>query len=288
MRRAGGVVVALLVLALPAAAGAPVRSPHPQLRALPDQLIDLRIGEMAAATAPAPAPAAPIRQYLRPAVRPVSAQVLAAAARPAGPPFLGPARSVQPKSRPGAMVLQAMAKRQALRQGAICGDLDIQGDHIGRVPGRIGACDIDDAVRVRSVAGVGLSQPAVISCETARALRSWVVKGVKPAFRQRGPVVELKVAAHYVCRTRNNQPGAKVSEHGRGRAIDISGFTMKDGEVVTVLKGWGQGTTLRLLNQTLKAACGPFGTVLGPRSDGYHRDHFHLDVADYRGGPYCR
>jgi hypothetical protein len=36
-----------------------------------------------------------------------------------------------------------------------------------------------------------------------------------------------------------------------------------------------------------KAACGPFNTVLGPGSDPFHGDHFHLDTARGRG-PYCR
>ncbi|MDG1449086.1 MAG: extensin family protein [Ascidiaceihabitans sp.] len=30
-----------------------------------------------------------------------------------------------------------------------------------------------------------------------------------------------KVAAHYSYRTRKNKAGAKISEHGKGRAIDI-------------------------------------------------------------------
>ncbi|MDK3017418.1 extensin-like domain-containing protein [Pseudodonghicola flavimaris] len=277
----GAALGVLLLLAWSAAAGAPEHSPRPPMRA----------GAVPAAPAPSSAPmpsAAPASDRIRPAVRPVSDQSLQAAARPAGLPFLGPERSPAPWSRPEGLSQKAMAKKRALRAGAICGDIGIQGEPVGRVPGRIAGCGIEDAVRVRSVAGVRLSQPAVVTCDVARSLKTWVERGVKPAFRRRGPVVELKVAAHYVCRTRNNQRGAKISEHGRGRAIDISGFTMMDGEVVTVLKGWGQGTTLRPLAQSLKAACGPFGTVLGPNSDGYHKDHFHMDVARYRSGPYCR
>ena len=45
------------------------------------------------------------------------------------------------------------------------------------------------------------------------------------------------------------------------------------------------------LKEVRKAACGPFTTVLGPGSDPYHSDHFHLDLAQ-RGktgrGLYCR
>ena len=77
-------------------------------------------------------------------------------------------------------------------------------------------------------------------------------------------------------------------EHGRGRAIDISGFTLESGTTVSVLKGWRDRSTRKALQRMWKAACGPFRTVLGPDADIYHRDHFHLDVARHRSGRYCR
>lgn len=225
---------------------------------------------------------------LRPQARPVSAQVVAASARPADLPFLGPDTSPHPWARPDAVVQKAFFFRRKKMRGAVCGDPDIQGEEVGKVPGKIRGCGIKDAVSVREVSGVRLSRPATMDCDTAKALNEWVRKGLKPTFRRRGPVVEITVAAHYACRTRNNQPGARISEHGRGKAIDISAFTMMDGEVITVAKGWGQGTTRSLLHRAHKLACGPFGTVLGPAADRYHRDHFHFDTAVHRGGPYCR
>lgn len=133
-----------------------------------------------------------------------------------------------------------------------------------------------------------LSRPSTMDCGTAIALNKWVDKTVKPTFKRRGPVVELQIAAHYACRTRNNRKGARISEHGKGRAIDISGFKMADGEVVTVLNGWRKNPSQKQLKKIWRGACGPFGTVLGPNSDRYHKDHFHLDTARYRSGPYCR
>ncbi|WP_116599270.1 extensin-like domain-containing protein [Primorskyibacter marinus] len=201
----------------------------------------------------------------------------------------GMRRSLRPMLRPRAIVEQVMAKRRAQKRGAVCGDLALQGEAIGYVPGRINACGIKDAVRLRSVSGIALSQQAVIDCTTAKALKTWVERGVKPAIGTRGGgVAQLRVAAHYACRTRNNQPGAKVSEHGKGRAIDISGLRLKDGTQITVLRGWGSRSYGNALRKMRIAACGPFGTVLGPGSDGYHRDHFHFDTARYRSGAYCR
>lgn len=192
----------------------------------------------------------------------------------------------------GGFLKRAFAERSASVSragGGLCGDPQILGEPAGAVTGSNPACGMSDAVRVTSVAGVALSQPALIRCETAVALRHWVETGAKPALETRKrKLTELKVAAHYACRTRNHQPGAKISEHGKGRAIDLSAFRMSDGSEITVLDDWGRGGNGKALRSMHRAACGPFGTVLGPGSDGFHEDHFHFDTARHRGGPYCR
>ena len=113
-----------------------------------------------------------------------------------------------------------MFGRRKKRRGSVCGDIEIQGKKIGGVPGKLNGCGVKDAVQVTSISDVMLSRPATMDCTTAKSLNRWVKKGVIPAFRGRGGVVELKVAAHYACRTRNNRRGARISEHGReiGRA----------------------------------------------------------------------
>lgn len=196
---------------------------------------------------------------------------------------------LRPQSRPNSEKRQTRKERRLARKGAICGDVAIQGVEVGRVPGRIRGCGVDDAVKVRSVSGVALSQQSVMDCGTARALKTWIDRGVVPAVGKRGGgVVQLRVAAHYACRTRNNRKGARISEHGKGRAIDISAITLADGNEISVLKHWGRGKNGRILKKMHRAACGPFGTVLGPNSDRFHRDHFHFDTARYRSGSYCR
>ena len=157
------------------------------------------------------------------------------------------------------------------------------------MPGRIRGCGVKNAVRVRSIAGVALSQASVMNCTTAKATKTWIERGAKPAIGNRGGGLStLQVAAHYSCRTRNNQPGARISEHGKGNAIDISGFTMKDGSKITLLQGWRNGRDGPVLKKMWRAACGPYGTVLGPESNRFHQDHFHFDTARYRSGSYCR
>ena len=142
------------------------------------------------------------------------------------------------------------------------------------------------ALRCRSLQ---FSTARLRDCETARALQTWVRNGVRPAVgRTGGGVVELQVAAHYVCRTRNHRPGGPVSEHGRGKAIDISGIKLADGSEMSVLRDWSDSPYAQALRQMHRAACGQFGTTLGPGSDGMHEDHFHYDTARHGVGPICR
>tara|TARA_R110002049_G_scaffold29972_3_gene102066 strand:+ start:14052 stop:14801 length:750 start_codon:yes stop_codon:yes gene_type:complete len=197
--------------------------------------------------------------------------------------------SLRPFKRTPKVEKTARAQRQLLTKGAVCGDLAIQGEEIGRVQAKLKGCGVDNAVRIRSVSGVSLSQTAVMDCTTAKALNTWVRKSAGPALaRKGGGLKSLRVAAHYACRPRNNKKGAKISEHGRGRAIDISAFRLADGSEVTVLDGWGARKTSKAMRQMHRGACGPFGTVLGPEANRYHRDHFHFDTARYRSGSYCQ
>ncbi|SEG29758.1 Extensin-like protein C-terminus [Thalassococcus halodurans] len=274
MKFLGGVIVGLLVAN--AAFAAPDRSLRPVSRML---------GE------------APQKAYvLRPEMRPSNTPVLTAITAVTAPAVMAPevteqavARALRPNQRTKSLVKKAMAKKQARKKGAVCGDVDIQGEFVGFVPGRFKACGIQDAVKVRSISGVGLSQQALMNCRTAKALKKWVNKGMKPAVgKAGGGVKEIRVAAHYACRTRNNQPGAKISEHGKGNAIDISAFRLNDGSLITVLGGWRTQHQGPILKKMHKSACGPFGTVLGPNSDRFHQDHFHFDTAKYRSGSYCK
>ncbi|WP_299969920.1 extensin family protein [uncultured Roseobacter sp.] len=226
----------------------------------------------------------------RPVMRPAELTPAAAASetvRRAGSQV--PRVSLRPKERTR-KARRAIRQHKRLRaRGAVCGDPALQGEVVGRVRGRLAACGVADAVRIKSVSDVRLSQASVMDCGTAQALRQWVDVSVKPNLsRLGGGVAGLRVAAHYACRTRNNRPGARVSEHGKGRAIDISGFRLRDGSTITVLKGWHARQTAQALRQMHRDACGPFGTVLGPEADSYHRDHFHFDTARYRSGTYCR
>lgn len=153
-----------------------------------------------------------------------------------------------------------------------------------------GACGIEQPFRVEQVAGVTLSPPATLRCETATALGRWLRETAQPAARTHlgQEISGLRVAASYVCRGINRQPGARLSQHALGRAIDISRVSLAGGESVGLPDAWGAGGGEQAFIQALwRGACGPFTTVLGPDSDRFHQDHLHFDVKPRRS-PYCR
>jgi len=155
---------------------------------------------------------------------------------------------------------------------------------------RSGGCGIDNPVSVSYAAGVRLNPPATLNCRTADTLANWVENDAQNAVKRlRSRIVEMTVLASYACRSRNGQPGARMSEHALGNAIDIGAFTLENGGELSVENDWsGRGSERQAVRALHASACGRFGTVLGPESDRYHYNHFHLDTAEYRSGSYCR
>jgi hypothetical protein len=236
-----------------------------------------------------PAPEGALARSLRPEPRPRSVTrkiaALAAVAPAAGLDLSsdpdGKDVDIAAVKPPTARERRQKKREAASMKGAVCGVPGIKGEEIKRITSKVKGCGVEDPVAVTSVAGVRLSQTATVDCSIAKALNAWVDEVAQPAFD--GKLVEVQVAAHYICRNRNNKRGGKISEHGKGRAIDISAFVLSDGKVLTVQDNYN-----RLLRKIYKAACPYFRTTLGPGSDGYHENHFHFDTSARSGGSYCR
>ncbi len=311
-----------LIVALPANALSPSRSPRPVFR--PGSTPTVPVVGAAVVTVLPEVPSQPIAQDPRPTHPQFETEEFAGSAvqgqfsgedgqdngpprglvallsgqqRPREPGVTAVSRSLRPLLRPNGLgQSRAVAIRntpsrvaQPPVRGSVCGDRGIRGEVLSPVVGRINGCGIQNPVRVVEIDGVTLTTPATINCDTARAVQDWLEDSVVPEVGRRGGgVANLRVVASYSCRTRNNQPGARLSEHSHGNAIDIAGIGLADGSELTVLTDWGSSREGRILSAVHQGACGPFGTVLGPNSDRFHRDHFHFDVASYRSGPYCR
>ena len=206
-------------------------------------------------------------------------------------PLLSPLpspRGVEPVVIPGFQRIRPVGLGPV---GPVCGDPRLIGSEIPSLSGGDPRCGVAEPVSLVSVAGVALSGPAEVNCETARAFADWMARGARPAALKftGSPLVAVRPVASYVCRSRNRQSGAPLSEHAKGNAIDVAEFVLADGRRLDVLTGWnGGGRGQSFVREAWRSACGPFGTVLGPASDRFHRDHFHFDIARHRNGNYCR
>ncbi|MGL5010590.1 MAG: extensin family protein, partial [Paracoccaceae bacterium] len=209
------------VLALPVWAEAPETSIRPQPRpgvaqaeAPPDP--DLAAAAVdAALDAVAEAAPEPETEVVPPAVRPRPRPALpteTAAAEPAA------AAEPEPRQRAGFLgglfgAPRPRPERDARPQGnGICGNPALSGEALPPIRSRTNGCGVDDPVQITAVDGIRLTMAATMDCTTANALSQWVDQGLRPAFEGQ-EIAGIQVAAHYICRTRNNRPGARISEH---------------------------------------------------------------------------
>jgi hypothetical protein len=134
---------------------------------------------------------------------------------------------------------------------------------------------------VAAVGPVEIKPPATLACPIVSALDRWITEAVQPSAQRwfRQPVAEIKQISAYSCRGMNGQPGARISEHAFGNALDIASFTLADGRRITVKEGWrGSPEEQGFLRDIQGAACDQFNTVLAPGSNRFHYDHIHVDL----------
>jgi hypothetical protein len=172
--------------------------------------------------------------------------------------------------------------------GRICGDSAIQGAVIPEIEGE-GGCGVQRPVRVQSVAGVELSPQPTITCDTAAALKDWVENAAEPAAVRLGSeLAGIEIAAHYQCRPAVGADAAAAGEHARGEAVDISALRLADGRTISVALDWTSPEYGPALRTVHAAACGPFGTTIGPGSNGLYETRLHYGVAESGTAAVCR
>jgi hypothetical protein len=149
-----------------------------------------------------------------------------------------------------------------------------------------GACGIYAPIKVSAFQSgtVSLGPSALMNCPMTTAVDGWLTEAVQPAALAwlGQPIVGVTDFGAYSCRPVDDIQGNQLSEHSFGNAIDISGFRLMDGTLVTVKHDWYMGSDAErgFLREVLAAACERFKTVLGPGAK-YHSDHFHLDLAHH-------
>lgn len=150
-------------------------------------------------------------------------------------------------------------------------------------------CPLTNVVRVRGSA-VAFNSPFTVTCPM---LVTWVMfeqQQLQPlALEHLGSEVSsVEHFGSFACRNIYNRENARRSQHATANALDIAAFRLEGGEQVSVLRDWNstrapeKGLFLKALQD---AACGYFGTVLGPDYNQAHENHFHLDASGYG---FCR
>lgn len=154
-----------------------------------------------------------------------------------------------------------------------------------------GACGITSPIRLSAI-NVGdqkvvISPPVIMRASLADAVADWVREDLAPAFAVHGDrLTKIDGAGAYACRNRDHLANAKISEHARGNAMDITAFVTAKGkhlELAAITAGdVGDMPSLPPVMKT--TACRRFMTVLGPGGDPFHAEHLHVDLEARRSG----
>jgi hypothetical protein len=156
-------------------------------------------------------------------------------------------------------------------------------------PGECGATDRVEleAIKMPDGSRVKVAPAATLRCPMAEAIAEWVRNDLGQAALDHGsPLRTLMVGTSYQCRPRNGVKGAKISEHGRGNAVDLAGLKLANGTTIDLTR---PEISKAFREKARVGACGRFTTVLGPGADAQHEDHIHVDlVARSRGYRMCQ
>ncbi len=144
------------------------------------------------------------------------------------------------------------------------------------------SCAVRTPVELNA-AGAVWSPPAVVSCTFALRLDAFAREDVQAAalahFRQRVRLIH-QIGAHS-CR-RETGSRTRWSQHATGSALDVAGFELADGTLISVERDWrGKGPKRDFLRDVARRACRRFSVVLTPNTNRDHRDHIHIDAGPY-------
>ena len=149
-----------------------------------------------------------------------------------------------------------------------------------------GACGGSQMVMVEAIllpdkSKVTFDPAPLLQCPMAESLAAWVREEVAPEAAKLGATLSsIENYNSFECRDRNRVKGAKLSEHGKGNAIDVRAIHLTDKRRIV----FTDANADRPFRTAMRdSACRRFTTVLGP-GDPYHSEHIHLDILARRNG----
>lgn len=155
-----------------------------------------------------------------------------------------------------------------------------------------GDCGGRDMIRLEAVLlpdhkRVEIRPTAVLRCAMAKSFVVWLRDEASGHVSVLGDALRsVDTFGSYECRGRNGIADAKLSEHGKGNAIDVRAFVLAGGRHIELT----DKTVSKPFRDDLRdSACHRFTTVLGPGADSYHNNHIHLDILERnRGARICQ
>jgi hypothetical protein len=143
----------------------------------------------------------------------------------------------------------------------------------------------------RGPGGITYAPPPLLTCSMALALASFEKLVQEEAARSfHSSIMRIDQLGTYSCRVIAAYPGW-ISEHSYANAIDLARFVLKNGVTVDVQRDFDMGADpprrpgglfLRTISRRAYDE-DVFSHVLTPFFNAAHRNHFHLDLARYRG-----
>ncbi len=159
---------------------------------------------------------------------------------------------------------------------------------ITQAPTFPGVCAIDEPVGLTGVisddgAMIALEAGVIVRCAMAVRIANWVRRDLTKIVERHGAGLRgLSGVGGHQCRGRNQQEGARISEHAMGNAFDVRGLVIAGGGMIELMQ---TGARWRpMLREIRESACAHFTTVLGAGADAFHEDHLHVDLRERRGG----
>ena len=151
-------------------------------------------------------------------------------------------------------------------------------------PGGCGGRDMVelDGVVLPDQSRVEVKPAALLRCAMAETFAAWVRDEISGRIAVLGAALRgAEIGDSYECRGRNRVAGAKLSEHGKGNAIDVRAFMLADGRRIALTD---TAVSKPLRQELQETACRRFTTVLGPGADSDHNGHIHLDILERNNG----
>lgn len=152
-------------------------------------------------------------------------------------------------------------------------------------PKRNGKCGWDIAAAMTQSSNINF-RPSTVTTQCPLMVASYIwLRAVDKAAQNRlgSGLKTIHHAGTYSCRRQRGNASGTWSEHAFANAWDITGFELRDGRVISVLKHWNakrgkeSKAKAKFLHDARKSACRVFRVVLTPDFNAAHKDHFHLD-----------